>query len=76
MSNDNNELKNNAPREEKQEARKFTEEELELTDEELAQVTGGATGGVESFSVEKGFGFIDSEQVHITTDYPISGDDK
>ena len=35
MSNDNNELKNNAPCEEKQEARQLTEEELE-------KVTGGA----------------------------------
>lgn len=37
MSNDNNELKNNAPCEEKQEARQLTEEELE-------KVTGGKTG--------------------------------
>ena len=36
MSNDNKESKNNAPCEEKQEAR-------ELTEEELAQVTGGGT---------------------------------
>ena len=35
MSNDNNELKNNAPCEEKQESR-------ELTEEELDQVTGGS----------------------------------
>ena len=35
MANDSNELKNNAPCEEKQEARKLTEEELE-------QVTGGS----------------------------------
>ena len=35
MSNDNNELKNNAPCEEKQEVRL-------LTEEELAQVNGGA----------------------------------
>ena len=34
MANDNNELKNNAPCEEKQEAR-------ELTEKELAQVSGG-----------------------------------
>ena len=39
MSNDNNELKNNAPCEEKQEARKLTEEDLE-------QVTGGAPIGL------------------------------
>ena len=37
MSNDNNELKNNAPCEEKQEMRQLTEEELE-------KVTGGKTG--------------------------------
>ena len=35
MANDNNELKNNAPCEDKQEARQLTEEELE-------QVTGGS----------------------------------
>ena len=35
MSNDNNELKNNAPCEEKQDMR-------ELTEEELDQVTGGS----------------------------------
>ena len=39
MSNDNNELKNNAPCEEKQEARQLTEEELE-------KVTGGKTGAI------------------------------
>ena len=38
MSNDNNELKNNAPCEEKQEAR-------ELTLDELANVTGGVENG-------------------------------
>ena len=37
MSNDNNELKNNAPCEGRQEARQLTEEELE-------KVTGGKTG--------------------------------
>ena len=37
MANDNKELKNNAPCEEKQEARQLTEEELE-------KVTGGKTG--------------------------------
>ena len=37
----------------------------ELTDEELAQVTGGATGGLKPFSREKGFGFISSEQVKV-----------
>ena len=39
MTNDNKELKNNAPCEEKQEARK-------LTDEELAKVTGGCSHDV------------------------------
>ena len=39
MSNDNNELKNNAPCEEKQEVRQLTEEELE-------KVTGGKTGAI------------------------------
>ena len=33
----------------------------ELTEEELAQVTGGATGGLKPFSGEKGFGFIESQ---------------
>ena len=37
MANDNNELKNNAPCEERQEARQLSEEELE-------KVTGGKTG--------------------------------
>ena len=37
MTNDSNELKNNAPCEEKQEARQLSEEELE-------KVTGGKTG--------------------------------
>ena len=33
----------------------------ELTEEELAQVSGGATGGLRSFGEEKGFGFISAE---------------
>ena len=33
----------------------------ELTEEELAQVIGGATGDLKPFSSEKGFGFIESE---------------
>ena len=33
----------------------------ELTEEGLAQVTGGATGGLKPFSGEKGFGFIESQ---------------
>ena len=39
MSNDNKKTKNNAPCEEKQEARQLTEEELE-------KVTGGKTGAI------------------------------
>ena len=39
MANDSNELKNNVPCEEKQEARQLTEEELE-------KVTGGKTGTI------------------------------
>ena len=39
MSNDNKELKNNAPCEERQETRQLTEEELE-------KVTGGKTGAI------------------------------
>ena len=31
----------------------------ELTEEELAQVSGGATGAVTFFNSEKGFGFIE-----------------
>ena len=68
MSNDNKEAKKEELLE-KQEAHKLTEEELK-------QVIGGATGGVKPFNGEKGFGFIDSKQVRITTNYPISGDDK
>ena len=33
----------------------------ELTEEELVQVIGGATGGLKPFSGEKGFGFIESQ---------------
>ena len=33
----------------------------ELTEEELAQVTGGATGDLKPYSIEKGFGFIESQ---------------
>ena len=60
----------------KQEIETLNKKLAELTDEELAQVTGGATGDVKPFNGEKGFGFIDSKQVRITTNYPISGDDK
>ena len=48
----------------------------ELTEEELEQVTGGATGSLKPFSGEKGFGFIDSKQARITTNYPLLGDDE
>ena len=44
MTNDNNELKNNAPCEEKQEARQLTEEELE-------KVTGGSDDIVDFISM-------------------------
>ena len=53
---------------EKQEAHKLTEEELK-------QVTGGATGGVKPFMGDQDFGFIDPKQVRVTTNYLISGDD-
>ncbi|MDO5828520.1 MAG: cold shock domain-containing protein [Methanocorpusculum sp.] len=33
----------------------------ELTEEELAQVTGGAAGSVQFFNEDKGFGFIKPE---------------
>ena len=46
MSNDNNELKNNAPCEEKQEARQLTEEELE-------KVNGGVKGATATIFVGK-----------------------
>ena len=51
MANDNNELKNNAPCEEKQEAHKLTEEDLE-------QVTGGGASVInEHIFVVPGGGF-------------------
>ena len=45
----------------KEEVKTVSKKLHELTEEELAQVTGGATGGVKPFSGEKGFGFIASE---------------
>ena len=60
----------------KEEVEAVNEKLQELTEEELEQVTGGATGSLKHFSGEKGFGFIGSERVLITTNYPISGDDE
>ena len=57
----------------KKEVESVTRKIRELTEEELEQVTGGATGGVEPFSGEKGFG---SKQMRITTNYPLPGDDE
>ena len=34
---------------------------IELTEEELVQVTGGATEGLKPLILEKGFGFIESQ---------------
>ena len=57
MSNDNNELKNNAPCEEKQEVRQLTEEELEKVNGGIkttvpvlssVAILGKATGGFDS----------------------------
>ena len=58
MTNDNNELKINAPCEEKQEAHKLTEEELE-------QVSGGAGGGIGFIEPENGGKdvFVDQETI-------------
>ena len=54
----------------KEEVEAVNEKLAELTPEEIAQVTGGATGGVIPFRGEEGFGFIDLEQIRITTNYP------
>ena len=54
MSNDNNELKNNAPCEEKQEAR-------ELTPDELAKVTGGQAAGPSSYGMTDTMGRMHSD---------------
>ena len=54
MSNDNNELKNNAPCEEKQEAR-------ELTPDELANVTGGQAAGPSSYGMTDTMGHMHSD---------------
>ena len=54
----------------KEDAEAVNEKLSELTEEEIAQVTGGATGGVKPFRGKEGFGFIDLEQIRITTNYP------
>ena len=54
MTNDNNELKNNAPCEEKQEAR-------ELTPDELANVTGGQAAGPSSYGMTDTMGRMHSD---------------
>ena len=54
MSNDNNELKNNAPCEEKQEAR-------ELTPDELENVTGGQAAGPSSYGMTDTMGRMHSD---------------
>ena len=59
----------------KEEVEALNKKLAELTEEELAQVSGGAAGGVKLFSFEKGFGFIDAEQVRISTYYLLSGDE-
>ena len=45
----------------KEEVETLNKKLAELTEDELAQVTGGATGGLKPFSREKGFGFIESQ---------------
>ena len=45
----------------KEEVETLNKKLLELTEEELAQVTGGAAGGLKSFGEEKGFGFHTAE---------------
>ena len=45
----------------KEEVETLNKKLAELTEEEFAQVSGGATGGLKSFSEEKGFGFISAE---------------
>ena len=45
----------------KEEVETMSRKRRELTDEELAQVSGGAGGGIGFFESEKGFGFIEPE---------------
>ena len=54
MSNDNKKTKNNAPCEEKQEAR-------ELTPDELAKVTGGQAAGPSSYGMTDTMGRMHSD---------------
>ena len=54
MSNDNKKTKNNAPCEEKQEAR-------ELTPDELANVTGGQAAGPSSYGMTDTMGRMHSD---------------
>ena len=67
MANDDNELKNNAPCEERQEARQLSEEELE-------QVTGGGAATLEVAS-EVAHAIFGAEQMDIVaTHMPKQGD--
>ena len=45
----------------KEEVETLNKKLAELTEEELAQVAGGATGTVKAFNNENGFGFIQPE---------------
>ena len=45
----------------KEEVESLNKKLAELTDEELAQVSGGAAGSVQFFNENKGFGFIEPE---------------
>ena len=45
----------------KEEVKTLSKKLAELTEEELAQVTGGAAGSVQFFNEDKGFGFIKPE---------------
>ena len=47
----------------KEEVETLNKKLAELTEEELAQVTGGAAGTVKAFNNENGFGFIQPEDV-------------
>ena len=45
----------------KEEVETLNKKLAELTDEELTQISGGATGTVKAFNNENGFGFIQPE---------------
>ena len=45
----------------KEEVEALNQKLAELTEEELAQVAGGAAGSVQVFNEDKGFGFIEPE---------------